>query len=110
MRWVEARQSDGTGALNEVFDAVLINAGVTHPLDSWLDAMAPGGRMVLPLTATMAAMGSKGLLLLLTRTADPNGFDVSVLSFVAIFWAIGIRDEALNADLGRPSRGSRTRR
>lgn len=103
MPWVEARRSDGTKALNEIFDAVLINAGVTHPLDSWLDAMAPGGRMVLPLTATMSTMGNigKGLLLRLTRTADPNRFDVRVLSFVAIFSAIGIRDEALNVDLGK---------
>ena len=39
----------------ETFDAILVNAGVTHPLDSWLDALAPGGRMILPLTAAMAA-------------------------------------------------------
>jgi hypothetical protein len=42
---------------------------VTHPLDGWLDAMAPGGRMILPLTGTMTVMGAnigKGLVLLLT--------------------------------------------
>ena len=37
---------------------VLVNAGLTHPLESWLDAVTPGGKLVLPLTGTMAAMGS----------------------------------------------------
>ena len=34
-----------------------MNAGVTHPLAWWLDALMPGGRMVLPITASMKAMG-----------------------------------------------------
>ena len=53
--------------LGETFDAILVNAGVTHPLDVWLDALAPGGRMMLPLTAAMPAMGStlgKGVVVL----------------------------------------------
>jgi hypothetical protein len=44
MPWVEVRQSDGTDALNERFDALLMNAGVTHPHDAWLDAIASGRR------------------------------------------------------------------
>jgi hypothetical protein len=49
----------------------------------------------------MPAMGSlgKGPLLLLTkRDAD---FDAQLLTVVSIYSAIGIRDEALNARLGR---------
>jgi protein-L-isoaspartate(D-aspartate) O-methyltransferase len=86
MPWVEVRHGDGSASLEESFDAMLINAGVTHPLDAWLDGLAPAGRIVLPLTATMGSMGNigKGLMLLLTRTADANVFDVRVLSFVAI--------------------------
>ena len=35
----------------EPFDAILINAGVTHPRREWIDALGERGRMVLPLTA-----------------------------------------------------------
>jgi protein-L-isoaspartate(D-aspartate) O-methyltransferase len=50
MGWVDVRQGDGTGIDGESFDAILVNAGVTHPEASWLDALSPDGRMVVPLT------------------------------------------------------------
>jgi protein-L-isoaspartate(D-aspartate) O-methyltransferase len=31
-------------------DALIINAGATHPMPGWLSALKPGGRMLLPLT------------------------------------------------------------
>ncbi|MGZ3459389.1 MAG: protein-L-isoaspartate O-methyltransferase family protein, partial [Archangium sp.] len=31
-------------------DAIFVNAGATHPLPAWLEALAPGGRLMLPLT------------------------------------------------------------
>ena len=101
MPWVEVRHGDGAGALQETFDAVLVNAGVTHPLDSWLDSLADGGRMVIPLTAAMGPMTNigKGLMLLLARTADPQTLDVRLLTFVAIFSAVGVRNDALNGEL-----------
>src|SRR5205823_4392206 len=44
----EVRHVDGAGApFEEQFDAILVNAGVTHPLDAWLQALAPNGRMIL---------------------------------------------------------------
>jgi protein-L-isoaspartate(D-aspartate) O-methyltransferase len=55
--WVEVRAESAAGALDETFDAILINAGVTHPLDAWPDALARNGRMILPMTASMPAMG-----------------------------------------------------
>ena len=58
--WVEMRHGDGAGPLDETFDAILINAGVTHPLPAWLDALAPDGRMIVPLTATTPAMTTIG--------------------------------------------------
>ena len=101
MPWVEVRHGDGTGALQETFDAILVNAGVTHPLDTWLDGLADGGRMVIPLTAAMGPMTNigKGLMLLLTRTADPQALDVRLLTFVAIFSAVGVRNDELNGEL-----------
>lgn len=101
--WVDARQGDAREPLREIFDAILVNAGVTHPLGWWLDALAPGGRMVVPLTCAMPAMGptiGKGLLALVTKR-DDGEFGVRVLTFVAIYSALGIRDEAAADHLGR---------
>ena len=104
MPWVTLRADSASvdrDRLDETFDAILINAGVTHPLDAWLDALAPNGRMILPMTATMPAMGpiGKGFVFLVTRAAD--GFAARLSGFVAIYSAVGIRDESLNAALGK---------
>jgi protein-L-isoaspartate(D-aspartate) O-methyltransferase len=103
MPWVDVRHANGTSAFGESFDAILINAGVTHPLDSWLDALAEGGRMILPLTATAPAMGpiGKGPLVLLTRAGATDVFDARTVGFVAIYSAVGLRDESLNERLGQ---------
>ncbi len=84
------------------FDAILVNAGVTHPEPAWLDALAVGGRMILPLTAGIAAMGpiGKGVMTLVTRQPD-DSFEARVLTFVAIYSAIGLRNEAINTQLGQ---------
>lgn len=101
--WVEIRLDDGTAPLNEQFDAILINAGVTHPQPAWLDALAPHGRLILPLTAMMGAMGpiSKGLLVLISATGDPRRFDARTVTFVAIYSALSLRDAALNQEIGQ---------
>ena len=100
---VDVRSGDASGHLEGPFDAILVNAGLTHPLDSWLDAVAPGGRVVLPLTSTMAAMGSnigKGIVLLLSRQ-DGGDFSARSIGFVAIYSALGVRDAAINDQLGK---------
>jgi len=100
---VDTRCGDASGPIHGRFDAVLVNAGLTHPLDSWLDAVKPGGKLVLPLTATMAAMGptiGKGIVLLLTKQ-DSSDFAVRLLGFAAIYSAIGVRDAGMNDQLGK---------
>ena len=82
---------------------MLVNAGVTHPLDVWLDGLAVGGRMVLPLTSTIPAMGptlGKGLVMVLTKQ-EAGDFSVRVLTVVAIYSAVGIRDAELSDRLGQ---------
>ena len=103
LSWVEASHGDGSTALNEPFDAVLVNAGVTHPLDVWLDAVAAGGRMILPFTSTIPGMGptlGKGLVMLLTKQ-DAGDFSVRVLTLVAIYSALGVRDAGMSDRLGK---------
>jgi protein-L-isoaspartate(D-aspartate) O-methyltransferase len=104
MPWVEVRHGDGSEPLGESFDAIMVNAGVTHPLDAWLDALAPAGRMILPLTVVMAPTLGKGLLVRVARTEIPDVFDARVNNFVAIYSAVGIRDEARNEELAAAMR------
>jgi protein-L-isoaspartate(D-aspartate) O-methyltransferase len=102
MPWIDVRHGNGLGLSSESFDGILVNAGVTHPQEAWLDDLARNGRLIVPLTATGPGMGpiGKGLLLLLTRTADSQALDARLLGFVAIYSAIGLRDDGMNADLG----------
>jgi len=106
--WVEVRHVDGASAeFDEVFDAILINAGVTHPLGAWLRALAPKGRMILPLTGTIPGMGAtigKGVTWLLTRQDDVT-LSTRPIGVVAIYSAIGVRDEDLNARVGKALMG-----
>jgi len=99
--WVTVRDEPLVTAFDETFDAVLVNAGVTHPLDAWLDALAPEGRMILPMTAAMPAMGpiGKGFVFLVQRHGEE--LSARLTGFVAIFSAVGIRDEFVNAQLGQ---------
>ena len=99
---VDVREGDGTATLDAPVDVALINAGVTHPLDAWLDALARGARLVLPLTASMPAMGPIGKGFLILITASPDGsYAVRMITFIAVYSAIGVRDDAMNAALGR---------
>jgi protein-L-isoaspartate(D-aspartate) O-methyltransferase len=107
--WKHAQviNGDGTSLAGGPFDAILVNAGVTHVLPHWLDNLAPGGRMIVPLTATMGGpMGpamaniGKGIIAMITKTAETNAFDARFVTFVAIYSAIGLRDEAVNAKIG----------
>lgn len=105
MPWVTVEHADGT-AVSGMFDAILVNAGATHPLDAWLDALAPAGRLLLPLTIGLPGMGSlgKGVVVVIARTPDGAGFSAEVLSFVAIYSAIGLRDQGIEASLGQALR------
>ncbi|HET7218757.1 MAG TPA: methyltransferase domain-containing protein [Vicinamibacterales bacterium] len=102
LRWVELRTGDATGLFNETFDAILVNAGVTHVLQTWLDALADGGRLLFPLTAPMPPTGviGKGVQILLTKRPD-GAADAVVVNFVAIYSAIGLRDASLDSQIAQ---------
>jgi protein-L-isoaspartate(D-aspartate) O-methyltransferase len=100
--WVELRAADASEPIGETFDSILVNAGVTHPLPTWLDALAPRGCVVLPLTTSMAPMGAtlgKGLTWFINGDGA-GGFSARVLGVVSIYTAVGIRNEALSQRIG----------
>lgn len=100
--WLEVRDGDATAPLGEQFDAILVSAGVTHPQGAWLEALAEGGRMILPLTAAIPVMGplGKGVITLIGRRSGDD-FTARTLTFVSIYSGVALRDEALNNQLGR---------
>ena len=84
-------------------DAILINAGVTHPHPKRLGSLCLGGSLMLPLTV-MAGMGmaanlGKGVFVKITR--EPDGFSTRVVSFVAIYRCSSVRDREIEPLLGK---------
>jgi protein-L-isoaspartate(D-aspartate) O-methyltransferase len=80
----------GDGMLHEPgpVDVIIVNAGVTHPAPSWLDALKPGGRLLLPLTADDGA----GFYFRIERRED--GFSACAISRVGIFHCGGAGRDA----------------
>ena len=91
----------GDGATVEpgLCDAVLINAGVTHPHVPWLLCLKDGGRLVLPLTVSMAPRLGKGLMVQITRKQDR--FAAAILSMVAIYSSTSVRDPQIESLLNK---------
>jgi protein-L-isoaspartate(D-aspartate) O-methyltransferase len=98
---VELRMDDGSGAFDRPFDAIMVSAGVTHPQRSWLEALKPGGRLVMALTASMPGMGplGKGFASLFTKDRR-DVFSARVLGMTIIYSALGLRDD--QAMMGTP--------
>jgi len=106
--WPQVRvvHGDGFGAPLEPADGLYVNAGATHPPAAWLDALAPGGRLLLPLTTDegwrrfdAAEIARRGAVFLIAR--DRRGYRASWLSAVAIYPCAGARTRAADAALRR---------
>jgi protein-L-isoaspartate(D-aspartate) O-methyltransferase len=96
--WIRVRHGDGTEH-GQAFDVIVVNAGATHPLASWLEALDEHGRLAIPLTVAMPP-GSpigKGMVLLATRT--PIGLDARFLTMVMIYNAQHLRDPRIEHSL-----------
>ena len=90
---------DDASALARHADCIIVNAGVTHALPAWLDALNRGGRMLLPLTCELAPGASgKGSVLKITRHGDRLAAAFGPM--VAIYPCTVARDPELNKALG----------
>ena len=101
--WVAVHHGDASAPASETFNAIIVNAGATHPLETWLEALAPEATAIVPLTSAglpgMSASIGKGLVWQLTRR--DGDFAARVLDLVAIYSAVGVRDPTLNQQLGK---------
>jgi protein-L-isoaspartate(D-aspartate) O-methyltransferase len=91
-RWSHARviAGDGSAVGAGSFDAILVNAGATEPLARWLDALAIGGRLLVPLTVELPIpeVGA-GHMLRVVRGA--RGYEARFVTPVGIFHCAGAR-------------------
>jgi protein-L-isoaspartate(D-aspartate) O-methyltransferase len=89
---VAVHQRSGAEALLPDCDAIYVSAGSTAPLQSWLDALRPNGRLLFPLTPDGAGeMPGLGGMLLITRATEEQ-FDARFISPAMFIPCIGARD------------------
>jgi protein-L-isoaspartate(D-aspartate) O-methyltransferase len=96
---VEVQTGDGAALDPGSCDAMLINAGVTHPHPAWLERLRDGGRMVLPLTVAMGPSLGKGVMIMVTRQGD--SFAARIITFVMIYSCTSVRDPRVEPLLGK---------
>ena len=81
---VEVLEADGGGTEPIPSDAILVNAGATHPRPTWLDSLRPGGRLILPLTVSSeSGAPESGQILKVNR--EKNGFSAGFISPTMIY-------------------------
>lgn len=97
--WPQVRVVPGDGAAIpfDPADVIYVNAGATRPVEAWLDRLADGGRLILPLTmdedfgsGTPVDYRRRGAVFRIERRGD--AFLARWISPVAIFPCEGSRD------------------
>jgi protein-L-isoaspartate(D-aspartate) O-methyltransferase len=111
--WCQVRviNVDGAQTAFDPVDVIIVSAGATHPPASWLNALRPGGRLLLPMTAPQRGPGA---MLLVTRRHS-GGFAAGFLCRAGFIDFQGARDSnigvrlaaALIRDRGAPVRALR---
>jgi protein-L-isoaspartate(D-aspartate) O-methyltransferase len=96
---VRVVQGDGARVGFAPADVILVNAGATRPAAAWLDGLAEGGRLILPLTAGGFPNADVGHGAVFRITRQEDGFLAKRISGVAIFPCEGVRDPETEAAL-----------
>jgi protein-L-isoaspartate(D-aspartate) O-methyltransferase len=91
-------EGDGASVSFDQADVIYVNAGCTRPAENWLDRLADGGRLILPMTSDKGFRGiaperiaSAGAVFLIERRG--HDYFARWISSVAIFPCAGNRDE-----------------
>lgn len=89
---VEVIQGDGSVVSFDEADVIYVNAGCTRPAETWLDRLAEGGRLILPMSSDHGFNDSSAGAVFLIK----HRFDIYLatwISPIAIFPCAGSRDE-----------------
>jgi protein-L-isoaspartate(D-aspartate) O-methyltransferase len=97
-------QRSGAEGLLPACDAIYVSAGATAPLDIWLDALRPTGRLLFPLTPDgPGEMPGVGGMLLVTRVQEER-FDARFIAPVMFTPCVGARDSETAKNLAEAFR------
>lgn len=99
---VDVIAGDGWRYPQRQADVIYVNFAAPRPADAWLDNLAIGGRLILPLgvpreSPTGGWRGLNALALLVTRLE--HGFAARALGQIAIVFAAGDRGDQSDADV-----------
>ena len=85
-------------------DAMLINAGVTHPHPLWLERLREGGRLLLPLTMATGKNVGQGVMVKVVH--ERGGFSARVITVLGLYSCTSMRDPQLEPVIAKafPSR------
>jgi protein-L-isoaspartate(D-aspartate) O-methyltransferase len=83
--WASVIEGDASEPRGE-YDAIYVNAGATHARPEWLDALRPGGRLVVPLTAD-----GKGMMFAIVA-GEGDRWPVRIVTFVGFYDCVGARE------------------
>jgi protein-L-isoaspartate(D-aspartate) O-methyltransferase len=108
---VTVLEGNGAAMSFDSANVIYVNAGVTHPSDTWLDSLAEGGRMVLPLTSDLNFSPDKPGVFDPTKALNSGvyfriqrhgtDFEARGMTIVGIIPADGARDNENEAALAR---------
>jgi protein-L-isoaspartate(D-aspartate) O-methyltransferase len=87
---VEVRHASAATGAMPVSDVIYVSAGASDLPEAWLDALAPHGRLILPLTADSGV----GAMLLVTRRAGAT-YAARLFDRVSFIGCVGVRDAGL---------------
>jgi protein-L-isoaspartate(D-aspartate) O-methyltransferase len=110
---VDIVEGDGAIVSLDTADVIYVNAGCTRPAESWLDRLADGGRLILPMTSdqsfaakdqgfaakSLERIESAGAVFRIERRG--NDYFASWISGVAIFPCAENRDEGSERALAK---------
>ena len=118
-RNVEVVAGDGRTHDPGEVDTIIVCAGTTHPAPLWLERLAPGGQLLVPLTTNdrwgfllraTRIRERDARLIVLPQARDADRFEAVSVGPVGIYPCVGGRDEAaakrLEAALTAPERKS----
>jgi len=85
---VTLQAADGVSFDPGPFDAMLVNAGVTHPHPLWMDRLRDGGRLVLPLTLAATPTIGQGIMARITHRG--GSLTAEMVTPLAIYSCVGV--------------------
>lgn len=94
---VSVRDRSATGEALPACDIIYVSAGATRPLDTWLDALRPGGRLLFPLTPSIGIGG----MLLITRSVKAAHFEARFVQPAVFITCEGARNDQEGHKLGK---------